>query len=54
MIDFIRQRGVSLALVIGVLALCGVTLGSISYTLAFGALRGPLGMNLAALAEAFR
>lgn len=51
MINFIRQRGLSLALVIAVMALSGVTQGSISYTFAFGALRAPLGMNLGALAE---
>src|SRR3974390_1571219 len=47
MLSFVRRRGLSLALV--VLVVCAVSLaqGSISSTVAFGALRGPVGFSLA-------
>ena len=51
MIDFIRRRGLSLALVVLIMALAALAQGSISYTFAFGVLRGPLGLNLARLTE---
>jgi hypothetical protein len=54
MIDFFRQRGVSLALVVLVMVLDAIVQFFISYTFAFGELRHPLGLNLAALATAGR
>jgi hypothetical protein len=49
---FIRQRGLSLALVIVVMAGSALSQGSISYTFAFGALGMPLGLSLKGLTEA--
>jgi hypothetical protein len=49
MADFVHQRGVSLALVVVVMSVTAVTQGSISYTFAFGDLRGPVALNLAML-----
>jgi len=50
MLELIRQRGLSLALVILVAVAVSLAQGSISYTFAFGKLRGPTGGNLVALA----
>jgi len=51
MAEFVRERGLSLALVILVISAAALAQGSISYTFVFGELRGPLGLNLAPLAD---
>ena len=50
MIDFFRQRGVSLALVVVVMLLDAMVQFFIYYTFAFGELLHPLGLDLAAVA----
>jgi hypothetical protein len=49
MSEFIRRRGLSLGLVILVMAATALSQSSISYTFSFGVLRAPLGLNLKAL-----
>ena len=44
MADFVRQRGFSLGLVVLVMAVVALVQSSITYTFAFGELRGPLGL----------
>jgi len=51
MMDFIRHRGIELAEVILIMAVAALAQASISYTFAFGELRGPLGLNLRKLTE---
>jgi hypothetical protein len=51
MADFIRRRGLSLAIVVLVMWVDALAQSSISYTFAFGELRGPLGMNVVVLAK---
>ena len=46
MADFVRQRGLSLALVVLVMSVDAIAQVSISYTFAFGELRGLLGLDV--------
>ncbi|GAB2585011.1 hypothetical protein GCM10027034_16780 [Ramlibacter solisilvae] len=51
MIDFVRRRGPSLALVVLVTGAAALAQSSIAYTFAFGALKAALGFDLSKLAE---
>ena len=48
---WVRRRGPSLAVVVIVMTLAAMAQGSISYTFAFGALRGPLGLDFGRLPQ---
>jgi hypothetical protein len=51
MAGFVRQRGLSLALVVAVMAAAALAQGAISYTFAFGGLAATLGIHLSGLTE---